>query len=117
MTVTLDTETRQIVRSYHDAWVSGNVDAAGKFLADEVINPAPFNNHATSPFSRADYVEGLRRFRQTLTGLDMISELYGGTPSPPTGAVGQTRPPVPISLRARRGVVCGAERRHPPGGG
>ena len=77
MTTINDTDTRRIVRSYHDAWVSGDVDAVGQFLADEVVNPAPFNNHSTSPFSRADYVEGLRRFRQTVTGVDMIGELYG----------------------------------------
>ena len=77
MTAMPETETRRIVRSYHDAWVSGDVDGAGKFLADEVVNPAPFNNHSTGPLSRTEYVEGLRRFGQTVTGVEMISELYG----------------------------------------
>jgi hypothetical protein len=77
MAVITDVETREIVRSYHDAWVSGEVDAAGQYLADEILNRAPFNNHATAPVSRGEYLDGLRRFRQSVTGVETTGELYG----------------------------------------
>ncbi len=76
-TETNQEQTHGIVRGYHDAWVSGDVDAAGAYLADEVVNPAPFNNCSTDPISRADYLKFLRGFRQRVTGVDLISELYG----------------------------------------
>jgi ketosteroid isomerase-like protein len=75
--VTTETQTRQIVRSYHDAWVSGDVAAAGASLADEVTNPTSFNDYSTNPMSRAAYLDTLANFRQRVTGLDLMSELYG----------------------------------------
>ncbi|MBF6612755.1 MAG: hypothetical protein IVW55_06450 [Chloroflexi bacterium] len=70
-------QTRRVVRSYHDAWVSGDVSAAGAFLADEIPNPAPFNGFSPAPISRTDYLDVLAKFRRGVTGVDMISELYG----------------------------------------
>jgi hypothetical protein len=70
-------QTQRIVRGYHDAWVAGEVDAAGAYLAAEVVNPAPFNHYSPDPLSRAAYLEFLREFRQRVTGVDLISALYG----------------------------------------
>ena len=70
-------QTRRIVRGYHDAWVAGKVDAAGAYLAETVVNPAPFNHYSPAPLSRADYLAFLRDFRQRVTGVDLISALYG----------------------------------------
>jgi hypothetical protein len=70
-------QTQRIVRGYHDAWTAGEVDAAGVYLADVIVNPAPFNHFSLAPLSRADYLAFLREFRQRVTGVDLISALYG----------------------------------------
>ena len=70
-------QTRRIVRGYHDAWMAGEVDAAGAYLAETVVNPAPFNHYSPAPRSRADYLAFLRGFRQRVTSVDLISALYG----------------------------------------
>src|SRR5512137_2597818 len=71
--MTTEIQTREIVRSYHNAWVAGDVTAAGAFLADEFTHLTPMSNY----YNRTDYLESLRAFRQLVAGLDMISELYG----------------------------------------
>jgi SnoaL-like domain len=65
--------TREIVRAYHEAWTSGDIAAAGQFLGEDFTTRAPVGSYD----SKDAYLTGLSRFRGFVTGLDLISELYG----------------------------------------
>jgi hypothetical protein len=65
--------TRETVRAYHEAWTAGDIASAGRYLADCFSTRAPVGSYDT----KDDYLSGLTRFRGFVTGLDMISELYG----------------------------------------
>jgi hypothetical protein len=66
-------KTRDVVRAYHDAWTSGDIEIAGGYLAAEFRTRAPVGSYD----SKEQYLVGLARFRSLVTGLDLISELYG----------------------------------------
>jgi hypothetical protein len=69
-----ETQTRDVVRSYHEAWTGERVADAGDFIADGFSTRAPVGSYD----SRADYLQGLANFRtRFVTGVDLISELYG----------------------------------------
>ena len=70
-------DPRAAVRAYHDAWTSGDIERAGRVLADEVANPTPLNGYSQAGQARAGYLEDLRRFAAIVTGTILISELYG----------------------------------------
>ncbi|MET0237544.1 MAG: nuclear transport factor 2 family protein [Kibdelosporangium sp.] len=65
--------TADVVQAYHAARFQGDVPAAASQLADEFT--------FSSPLMRSDSAEGhlgtLDAFLQIVTGVDMISELYG----------------------------------------
>lgn len=65
-------ETREVVRGYFDAWTGGDVAAAADYLADDLT----FRGSIDSFDAAADYLATLERFRQTVTGVELISELY-----------------------------------------
>ncbi len=74
MTTETQTQTRQIVRAYFDAWTSGNVSACGQYFADDLA----YEGALTKLNSAADYLISLGNFRKLVTtGIDLISELYG----------------------------------------
>jgi ketosteroid isomerase-like protein len=74
MTIDIQTQTRQIVRAYFDAWTQGDVAAVGQYLADDLS----FSGSVKSLNSAADYLVALGNFRKLVTnGTDLISELYG----------------------------------------
>jgi len=66
-------QTREVVRAYHDAYCRGDVQAASSQLADSF--------HFSSPMMAFDtpqqHVAALARFVPFITGVDLISELYG----------------------------------------
>lgn len=68
-----ETQTREVVRAYHDAYCRGDVQAASAQLADSF--------HFSSPMMAFDtpqqHVAALVRFVPFITGVDLISELYG----------------------------------------
>jgi ketosteroid isomerase-like protein len=66
-------ETRAVVRAYHEAWTGGDIEMAADHLADDFSTRAPVGSYDT----KEEYVTGLTRFRGLVTGLDLISELYG----------------------------------------
>ena len=65
--------TAEIVRAYHEARFRGDVQAAAAQLADEFT--------FSSPLMRSDSPTGhlatLESFVQIVTGVDMLSELFG----------------------------------------
>ncbi|HEY4388965.1 MAG TPA: nuclear transport factor 2 family protein [Ktedonobacteraceae bacterium] len=71
--MTTEAQARQVVRSYHDAWVSGDIAAAGACLSNEFTNLTPLSNF----YDVTTYLDQLRKFSQQVTGFDMLSELYG----------------------------------------
>lgn len=73
MSQTTQEKTRDIIRAYHEAWTSGDIPAAGQYVADKFWTRAPVGSHD----SKDSYLAGLTRFRGFVTELDMISELYG----------------------------------------
>ncbi len=74
MTTATATQTREMVRAYHEAWTGEDVTSAGDYIAEEFITRAPVGSYD----SRAEYLAGLANFRHRfVTGVDLISELYG----------------------------------------
>jgi hypothetical protein len=71
--MTSQNRTRQIVRGYHDARFRGDVPAAVAHLAE------PFNFHSPLMSSEdpSGHLAGLPGFLKVVTGVDMISELFG----------------------------------------
>lgn len=65
--------SREIVRAYHDAWTGGDIPTAGRSLGENFTTRAPVGSYD----SKDAYLAGLTRFRGLVTGLEMISELYG----------------------------------------
>jgi hypothetical protein len=74
MTIKTQTQTRQIVRDYFDAWTHGDVSASGRYFADDLTVSGTLK-HINGA---ADYLIALSDFRKLVTtGNDLISELYG----------------------------------------
>lgn len=70
----MTTRTQETVRAYHEAWTGGDITAAGTYIAEGFITRAPVGSYD----SRAEYLVGLANFRNRfVTGVDLISELYG----------------------------------------
>ncbi|WP_457029050.1 nuclear transport factor 2 family protein [Kitasatospora sp. P5_F3] len=65
--------TRHTVRAYHEARFRGDVAAAAALIADEFTFRSPFVS-STSPTGHLDGLDGLLGI---VTGVDLISELYG----------------------------------------
>jgi ketosteroid isomerase-like protein len=65
-------KTRQTVRAYHDARFRGDVAAASAQLAAGFAFQSPL---MTS--DAAGHLVGLAGFLQVVTGVDLLSELYG----------------------------------------
>jgi len=75
LTVTTETQsqTRQVVRSFFDAWTRGDLVATREYLADDLV----FTGTLKSLQGASEYVAALRDFRQLITtGNDLISDLY-----------------------------------------
>jgi SnoaL-like domain len=66
-------ETEKIVRAYHDAYRRGDVTAAGAQLAESFKFSSPMMAFDSPP----QHLAALVRFVPFITGVDMISELYG----------------------------------------
>ncbi|WP_067185438.1 nuclear transport factor 2 family protein [Microtetraspora niveoalba] len=66
------TPTRQAVRGYHEARFRGDVTAAAAHLAETFAFQSPMLRS-----DAAGHLAGLPGFLQIVTGVDMISELYG----------------------------------------
>jgi hypothetical protein len=66
-------QTRKVVRAYHDAYRCGDVPAAGAQLAETFSFSSPMMTFD----SPQQHVAALVRFVPFITGVDMISELYG----------------------------------------
>lgn len=66
-------QTRGVVRAYHDAYRRGDVTAAGAQLSDSFSFISPIMAFDTP----RQHVAALVRFVPFITGVDMISELYG----------------------------------------
>ncbi|MFJ8856613.1 hypothetical protein [Streptomyces sp. NPDC102437] len=71
--MTPQNRTRQIVRGYHDARFRGDVPTAVAHLAE----PFTFHSPLMSSGDPAGHLAGLPGFLKVVTGVDMISELYG----------------------------------------
>lgn len=65
--------TTEVVRAYHSARFRGDVPAAAAQLADEFTFSSPLMQ-SSSP---EGHLGTLDAFLQIVTGVDMISELYG----------------------------------------
>jgi ketosteroid isomerase-like protein len=62
----------QTVRAYHEARFRGDVSAANATLAEDFTFQSPLLTA-----DAAAHLAGLPQFLQIVTGVDMISELYG----------------------------------------
>ncbi|BCJ47373.1 hypothetical protein GCM10010168_17310 [Actinoplanes ianthinogenes] len=67
------TSTRETVQAYHRARFAGDIPAAAAELADTFT----FRSPLISSGDRTGHLAGLPMFLQVVTGVDMISELYG----------------------------------------
>jgi hypothetical protein len=73
MSTTSSKQTADIVRAYHDAWTGGDIEAAAEHLDARFATRAPVGTYD----SKGEYLIGLARFRGLVTGVDLLSELYG----------------------------------------
>ena len=71
--MTTTAQTRRVVSAYHAARTAGDLDAASVYLAP----PFNFQSPMMGFDSPGTYLARHRAFQQLVTGLDMISELYG----------------------------------------
>jgi len=71
--MTTDTQTRRVVSAYHAARTAGDLEAASVYLAPTFTFQSPMMGF-DSPVT---YLARHRAFHPLVTGLDMISELYG----------------------------------------
>lgn len=70
--MTAVTDTEHAVQAYHHARFNGDVPTAIAYLADEFTFGSPL-----MVSDAAGHLAGLAAFLQVVTGIDMISELYG----------------------------------------
>ncbi|GAA2225681.1 hypothetical protein [Streptomyces nogalater] len=73
MTGTTTTTTRATVRAYHRARFRGDIPAAARTLGESFHFQSPL----LSSDSAHDHLSGLDAFLGIVTGVDLISELYG----------------------------------------
>ena len=66
--------TRQIVRDYHEARFRGDVTTASARLADGFTFQSPLMTG-----NAEEHLSGITGFLEIVTGVDLISELYGDT--------------------------------------
>ena len=71
--MTTTTRTRQVVGEFHAARAAGDMEAAGAHLAASFTFQSPLMRFDDP----AAYLAGHGDFQRLVTGLDMISELYG----------------------------------------
>lgn len=65
-------DAKQIVTSYHNAWTSGNVEAARVYLADDLDFQGSMDT-----FHRADdFIGALTMFQKMLRGVNLIQSFY-----------------------------------------
>jgi hypothetical protein len=65
-------DTKQVVTNYHDAWTSGNIDAARAYLDDDLDFQGSIDT-----FSRADdFTVSLKMFQTMLRGVRLIQGYY-----------------------------------------
>lgn len=69
----MSARTREVVRGYHDARFRGDVASAAALLGE----PFGFRSPFISSGDPAGHLAGLEGFLQVVTGVEMISELYG----------------------------------------
>ncbi len=67
-------ETRRIVDAYCEAWMTGNVDRARTFLADDL----DFEGSIDSFSSADDFVKALARFVDTLVEVKVARKFFDG---------------------------------------
>jgi hypothetical protein len=75
MMTSATTRTRQAVQAYHQARFAGDVPAAAAQLAGTFTFQSPL----ISSGDVTGHLAGLTGFLQVVTGVEMISELYGET--------------------------------------
>ncbi|MEU1388296.1 MULTISPECIES: hypothetical protein [unclassified Nonomuraea] len=67
------TGTREVVRAYHEARLRGDVPAAAALIGEGFSFRSPFVSSADA----AGHLAGIEALVSVVTGVDLISELYG----------------------------------------
>ncbi|MEU5863122.1 MULTISPECIES: hypothetical protein [unclassified Nonomuraea] len=67
------TGTREVVRAYHEARLRADVPAAAALIGEEFSFRSPFVS-STDP---TGHLAGIEALMSVVTGVDLISELYG----------------------------------------
>ncbi len=70
--VTMPHEVRDVVRGYHHAWTSGNLELARFFLADQL----DFQGSIDTFTAADDFIEALGKFHRILRGIRLLKEFY-----------------------------------------
>ncbi|MFF1869799.1 hypothetical protein [Streptomyces sp. CB03911] len=73
--MTTEPTTRDVVRTYHEARFRGDVATAAAQIGEDFLFRSPF---ITSE-SATGHLDGLDGLLAAVTGVDLISELYGAT--------------------------------------
>jgi len=68
-------DAKKIVTNYHNAWTSGDIEAARVYLDDDLDFQGSIDT-----FHRADdFIVGLTMFQKMLRGVNLIQSLYSET--------------------------------------
>jgi uncharacterized protein YndB with AHSA1/START domain len=63
-----------VVRRYHDAWTSGDVEGASRWLSSELETEVPLNRYE----GRDDFVAALTAFGALVSEIDLLAEFENG---------------------------------------
>jgi ketosteroid isomerase-like protein len=62
-------EALEVARAYHNAWTSGDVERAGRCLADTLETEVPINHYD----GKAQFLEAVRGFAQLVSNVNMLA--------------------------------------------
>jgi SnoaL-like domain len=69
MTDEVEKGSLAVARAYHAAWTAGEVDEAGRYLADDLTVDVPLNVYPT----KADFLAAVRSTREMTSRVDLLS--------------------------------------------
>ena len=68
--MTRDATALTLVRAYHRAWTTNDLEEAGRYLSDDLRTDVPINTYG----SKAEWIEAVRRTGQAVSRVEVLAE-------------------------------------------
>src|SRR5215472_17941326 len=68
--MTNDASALALVRAYHRAWTTNDLEEAGRYLSDDLRTDVPINTYA----SKAEWMKAVRGTRQAVSSVEVLAE-------------------------------------------